>query len=108
MPLPSFNYKGRLYALKLAGISGISPFIGVIFPVIWFTDQIISLATPLRDFAYTICYYNELDFNNLADNRCNNKNRAEIILIVGLVAYSYRIMQCMRQGYDKGEYLWTH
>jgi hypothetical protein len=62
IPLPIFNPKGRIYALKLILTSILSPFIGVIFPVIWMTDQVVSLVTPLKDFAYTVCYYTEIDF----------------------------------------------
>jgi hypothetical protein len=56
-PLPILSYKSRLYALKLALKSVLAPFLGVSFPVIWMTDQLVSLITPLKDLAYTICYY---------------------------------------------------
>lgn len=62
VPLPILNYQGRLYALKLIIGSLISPITGVQFSIIWMTDQWISLSLPLRDFAYTICYYKEIDF----------------------------------------------
>jgi hypothetical protein len=72
MPLPIFNYEGRLYAIKLMFRSLVSPIMGVDFTIIWMTDQWISLATPLRDFAYTICYYNYLDFQDLKVNPCKD------------------------------------
>ena len=63
-PLPIFNWRSRLYSFKLAFISIFSPFLGVTFPVIWMTDQVISLVTPLKDFGYTVCYYQHIDFND--------------------------------------------
>jgi hypothetical protein len=72
MPLPIFNHKGRIYALKLIGKSLISPFIGVDFTIIWMTDQWQSLTTPLRDLAYTICYFTRLDFDKPTINPCKD------------------------------------
>jgi len=54
--------QGRFYSLKLIFRSIMSPIIGVDFSIIWMTDQWISLSTPLRDLAYTVCYYTKLDF----------------------------------------------
>ena len=62
----------------MALISAISPFIGVTFPVIWLTDQLVSLVTPVKDFAYTICYYSELNLNGQVDpndNPCSDATR---------------------------------
>jgi len=70
VPLPLFNHKGRLFALKLIGESLISPIFGVTFSIAWMTDQWISLSTPLRDLAYTICYYSRLDFEKVSVNPC--------------------------------------
>ena len=61
-PIPILYWRSRLYAFKLALISMFSPFLGVTFPVIWMTDQVISLVTPLKDFGYTLCYYQNIDF----------------------------------------------
>jgi hypothetical protein len=74
IPLPVFNPKGRIYALKLVVRSIISPFIGVIFPVVWMTDQVVSLVTPLKDFAYTICYYTQIDFHT-DKNPCSKNSK---------------------------------
>ena len=106
MPLPIFNHRGRLYALKLIFRSLLSPITGVNFTIIWMTDQWISLATPLRDTAYTVCYYTRLDFGNLADNPCRKNTTFEVVLLVIVIAFSYRILQCARLGYSQGHY-WT-
>jgi hypothetical protein len=42
-----------------------------------------------------------------SDNPCNDTNRISVVLIVAVSALSYRILQCLRQGYDKGEYFMT-
>ena len=77
-PFPIFNWNSRLYAFKLVLKSLFSPFLGVIFPVIWMTDQAISLVTPLKDFAYTICYYQNIDFTkefSVDQNKCSSSTR---------------------------------
>lgn len=61
LPIPILNWRGRLFGWKMALTSALSPFFGVTFPVIWMTDQLVSLVTPFKDFAYTICYYTLLD-----------------------------------------------
>jgi hypothetical protein len=65
------------------------------------TDQLVSLVTPLKDFAYTICYYKDIDFST-SENPCNSTDRADVVLTVAIIAYSLRTLQCLRQGYDKG------
>lgn len=110
-PLPLLSYKSRLYAIKLALKSILAPFLGVTFPVIWMTDQLVSLVTPLKDMAYTICYYRHLIIEKEADlssSQCGSNSRIEIVFVVGAVAFSLRILQCFRQGYDKGKYLFEH
>lgn len=62
-PFQIFDYKGRLFALKLFGRSLLSPLRGVNFPIAWMTDQFVSLIIPLKDITYTICYYTKLDFS---------------------------------------------
>lgn len=74
MPLPILNHEGRLYALKLNLRCLLSPIIGVDFTIVWMTDQWISMATPLRDLAYTVCYYTRLDFNVISVNPCKNNS----------------------------------
>ena len=44
--------------------------IGVDFTIIWMTDQWQSLTTPLRDMAYSFCYYGRLDFDDVKTNPC--------------------------------------
>lgn len=107
-PLPILSHKSRLYSLKLAIKSILAPIIGVTFPVIWMTDQLISLITPFKDFAYTICYYLHLfkaENADLSHNSCSEAGRIEVVFVVGAVAYSYRILQCIKQGYDKRKFL---
>ncbi len=70
------------------------------------TDQLVSMVTPVKDFAYTICYYKDIDFSK-TDNPCKDSNIASVVLIVAVGALSFRMIQCMRQGYDKGEYFAT-
>jgi xenotropic and polytropic retrovirus receptor 1 len=107
LPLPIFNYKGRLYALKLTFRCLVSPLVGVEFVIEWMTDQWISMATPLRDVAYTACYYTNLNFDLISVNPCKSKNTFEVVLLVVLIVQAYRIMQCIRMGYQEGKYIMT-
>lgn len=106
IPLPIFNHKGRIFAFKLLFESILSPCKGVTFPIVWMTDQAVSMAVPLKDFSYAICYFTEINFES-NDNPCNDTNRVSVVLIVAVSALSYRIIQCIRQGYDKGQYFMT-
>jgi hypothetical protein len=54
IPLPIFNIKGRLYTVKLVFRCLLAALHGVDFPIIFMTNQWISLATPFRDVAYTV------------------------------------------------------
>lgn len=102
IPLPIFNYRGRLYMWKLFLRSLLSPIIGVDFTIIWMTDQWQSLTTPLRDLAYSICYYTRLDFDKPKQNECKDASTFEVALLVIIIAVTYRILQCLRIGYDQG------
>ncbi len=61
------------------------------------------MAIPLKDLEYTICYYAELDFKSTY-NVCLDTNRISTVLVVAVSICSVRMVQCMRQGYDKGSY----
>lgn len=105
MPFPIFNYQGRLYALKLTMKCILSPIIGVDFVIVWMTDQWISMTTPLRDLAYTVCYFTRLDFDASKENDnnpCKNNGAFEVVLLCVLIALSFRVMQCIRLGYQQG------
>ncbi len=100
MPVPIFNYQGRLYAMKLIFKCIFSPYLGVEFIIVWMTDQWISLVTPFRDLSYTICYYNQLDFSNPSVNPCKDNSSFTFVMLPVVVAVGYRILQCIRMGYQ--------
>lgn len=104
VPLPILNYQGRLYTIKLMFQSIISPIVGVSFAINWMTDQWISLNTPLRDLAYTVCFYTDLNFNDLVNNTCKNNSKFEVVALAGVIALSYRVLQCIRLGISEGTY----
>lgn len=56
------------------------------------------MTTPLRDLAYSVCYYTRLDFNVLNVNPCKNSSTFEVVLLVVVIAISFRILQCIRLG----------
>ena len=107
IPLPIFNYEGRLYAGKLLAKALASPIIGVDFAVAWMTDQWISMATPLRDLAYTVCYFTRLDFDVVNVNPCKDHSSFEVTMLVIVIAISYKILQTVRVGFQEGKYWMT-
>ena len=59
----------------------------------------------MRDVAYTVCYYARMDFDHPEkENPCAEASTFEVALLVVVVAISYRIVQCIRLGYDTGQY----
>jgi hypothetical protein len=97
---------------KLIFTSLIAPFYIVDFPIIWMTDQFVSLITPFRDLAYTICYYAVIDFS--ADpskpgyyNPCSSNGNANVVFLAGLIIYLLRILQCIRLGINTKAYFFT-
>jgi hypothetical protein len=68
------------------------------------TDQWLSLITPFRDLRYTICYFNELNFDVPSVNPCKNSSSYEIVVLITTIAISFRILQCIRLGISQGKY----
>lgn len=101
-PFKLFNWKGRLYMWKVIVQCIIAPFTGVTFPIVWTTDQFISLVNPLKDFAYTICYYTQLDLQSTSNSRCSSA--IEVVFVAGCIALIMRMLQCFRVGYDMKNY----
>lgn len=52
-----FNAKGRRYFWRVVYTSILSGFYDCPFVNGWGTDQLLSLALMLKDFAYTSCFY---------------------------------------------------
>lgn len=80
--------------------------IPITFPIIWGTDQMVSLFVVFQDLSYSICYYSTGIYNasqQVAKTTC--KRPAETAtLIFSLVVYSYRIIQCLRVRFCNGTY----
>ena len=106
-PFPIFYARTRIFIFKLFLKIIISPILGVPFVVTWATDQLLSLLTPFQDMVYTICYYSAQDFSDVYAVQDKCKNPAKIaVFVYGIIIFSYRIFQCMRQGWDKKKYIW--
>lgn len=105
-PLPVIYFRSRIFSFLLFLRIVASPFIGVPFVVTWATDQLLSLITPFEDMVYSICYFTgDLDFTDphVTNNKCRNPAKVAVFIFATIV-FAYRIVQCMRQGYDKGKY----
>lgn len=108
-PLPIIYFRSRIFILTLFGKIFISPFIGVPFVIGWATDQLLSLITPFEDMVYSVCFYTSLDFTDtkVTNNNCRNPAKIAVFVFAAII-FCYRILQCIRQGYDKKKYFFEH
>ncbi len=112
-----FNPRGRKYFYELAYSILMSPlpWVELTFLINWGTDQLVSFAGPLRDLAYTICFYIQDD----SHFQCfSTSTLIFTTYIVVLIPLFYRSAQCARlaatppgpfykhtQFYNLGKYL---
>jgi len=61
-----FNPKGRRYLYRILINILTSPVIPMTFIIAWTTDQTVSFVGPLKDLAFTVCYYTSHYSNNSA------------------------------------------
>lgn len=106
-----FNPKGRkyLYRILLNIIS--SPFIPMTFIIAWTTDQTVSFVGPLKDLAYSICYYTS-DYSIREIQDCLKYETLEGVIIgyvVAIIPLLYRMIQCVKQALESSEKrFWGH
>lgn len=60
-PFHLVYYRTRGYTYKLLLKIIASFFIPITFPIIWGTDQLVSLFTPFQDLIETVCYYSTIN-----------------------------------------------
>ena len=100
-----FNPMGRMYSYRLLKDIFFHPFEAVSFKIAWSTDQLASFVGPLKDLEYTICYYSGNFFNQTHVTYCQSKQRFSSGFIVAFIPLFLRILQCIRNMYDKHSYL---
>jgi len=95
------NGRGRRHIWHLVLEIFKTPFIPTNFTMTWVTDQLASLAQPLKDLEYTICFYVSYFQNDeAAILQCQGYKRISRGLIMALIALTLRCLQCLRQAYD--------
>jgi hypothetical protein len=52
-----FNPRGRKYFYLLVKKIVLTPCIKMSFLISYATDQLVSFVVPIKDFAYTVCFY---------------------------------------------------
>jgi len=97
-----FNPQGRIYTYKILRDIFFRPFSTVSFKIAWSTDQLASFVGPLKDLEYTMCYYSG-DFFNDPDHvkYCQSRKRFSSGFVVAFIPLFLRIVQCLRNMYDK-------
>lgn len=100
VPLPIFNWRGRLFGMKLTLLMLVSPCYGTNFQIHWFTEQFISFRLPFQDFVYIIFFYT----NEKSDNQLAITTATFILIFFFLL----RIVQLFRQRYQSGNEFCTN
>ena len=62
-PIHLFYFKARGYTFKLLLKMIASFIVPITFPIIWGTDQLVSLFIPIQDLIETICYFSTSTFS---------------------------------------------
>mmetsp|Transcript_27400 Transcript_27400/g.49318 ORF Transcript_27400/g.49318 Transcript_27400/m.49318 type:complete len:402 (-) Transcript_27400:401-1606(-) len=92
-----YHNSGRTFLAKVLLSSFMSPFSKVEFKHVFVINQLVSMVIPLVDLEYAVCYYT----NTSSHINCANKLRFSP-LIVMLLPFFIRTMQCLRIVWDSG------
>lgn len=95
-----FNPRGRKYFYLLLKKIALSPFVRITFLLSYATDQLVSFVVPIKDFAYTLCFYTS-DFTVDDVKSCLKSDSFDGIIIayvVALVPLLLRMIQCFNQA----------
>lgn len=95
-----FNPKGRFYFYRLLKKMLLSPWVKMGFVLSFATDQAVSFIVPIKDFAYTVCFYGS-DFTLDDVRKCiqiSSFDGVIISYIVALVPLMLRLIQCFNQA----------
>jgi hypothetical protein len=105
-PFKIFNWKGRLYMWKIIGLCIISPLYQVNFTISFTTNQFVSLVNAIKDFAYTTCYYTQLDLKySTSSSKCSGS--IEVVFVAASIGRFLRLLQCIKTGYDNKKYFFA-
>ena len=94
------NPKGRTYFYGLIKQMLLSPVVRMSFVLSFATDQAVSFITPIKDFAYTACFYSS-DFTVSDVSNCLNVSTVDGVIItyaVAIVPLMLRMVQCFNQA----------
>jgi hypothetical protein len=93
-----FNPQGRSYFYGLLKKMILSPFVRMSFVLSYATDQAVSFITPIKDFAYTVCFYGS-DFTVDDVSQCLKSNSVDgfiISYVIALIPLMLRLVQCFK------------
>ena len=91
-----FNPKGRTYFYTLLKNILLSPFVKMSFLLSFASDQAVSFVTPIKDFAYTVCFYGS-NFTVEDVSSCLRTSSFDgvvIAYVVAIVPLLIRMVQC--------------
>lgn len=95
-----FNPRGRKYFYLLVKNIALSPIVKMSFLLSFASDQLVSFVVPIKDFAYTLCFYTS-DFTVNDVKSCLKSDSFDGVIIayvVALVPLLIRMIQCYNQA----------
>ncbi|KRX09505.1 hypothetical protein PPERSA_12248 [Pseudocohnilembus persalinus] len=111
--LIKFLMDGRKYFYNLIYLCLFTVFYPMEFRISWATDQSVSFVGPLKDLEFSLCFYSS-DFANVDQNgtnldlqHCNNDQNIMSGFIIAFLPLFFRMLQCLRQGYDNKQFIGT-
>ncbi|CAD8170017.1 unnamed protein product [Paramecium pentaurelia] len=101
------NGPGRVWLYKILAGAVYGHFIKYESRFTFCLDQFISMAIPLRDLDYTICYYKTIwQTGEIPDNQCFSSNRLTGALIA-IIPFSMKTIHYLTRARDKGKFWHT-
>lgn len=95
-----FNPRGRKYFYLLVKKILLTPIVKMSFLISYASDQLVSFIVPIKDFAYTLCFYTS-SFAVEDVKSCLKSDSFDGIIIayvVAIVPLLIRMMQCFKQA----------
>jgi hypothetical protein len=105
-----FNPQGRFYFYGLLRNMLLSPFVKMGFVLSFATDQAVSFITPIKDFAYAVCFYGS-DFTVEDVSNCLKASSLDGVIIgyvAALIPLMLRLIQCFNQARQASGKFWGH
>ncbi|KAL3679556.1 hypothetical protein R1sor_022512 [Riccia sorocarpa] len=101
-PFNMFKRSSRIFFITTFIHLSLAPFYKVLLKDFFLGDQLTSQVPMLRDLVFTLCYYTGGFFKQRDADRCvTNETYRAFIMIVSLIPYWWRFLQCLRRYFEE-------